>query len=64
MEDNEDVPSGKCVIYKMKDNGEFGGYYEGIINKDGTLAQKDSLIVFKNASIFEGLTDRTGIYRN
>jgi hypothetical protein len=62
--DQNELPKGYVKVYKLKDNGEFTGYYEGKITKDFEPDLSEGFFVYHNASCLVGTGPNQGIYTN
>ena len=58
------LPKGYAKIYKVKESGEFSGYYEGNVTRDFKPDLKLGFFVFPNASYFQGTGTDKGRYTN
>ena len=51
-------------MYKLKENGDFAGYYEGKITNDFQPDLTEGFFVYHNASSLVGTDTDQGIYTN
>lgn len=62
--DQDELPKGYAQVYKIKENGDFQGYFEGNITEDFQPDLNEAIYVYSNASYFIGKSGRQGIFNN
>lgn len=60
----DELPMGYCAIYKLKENGDFAGYFEGRVNNKHITIFKDSFTIFPNGSTLIGVEEGQAQYLN